>query len=72
MLSKNIKKPTVLLYTKYAWMEEAQKHAYTYNSKEFGGIPINFSFILHLKELIGTGRIQDDQKISNIRKTRYY
>lgn len=57
MLSKNIKQLTVLLHTKYARMEEAWNHAYTHNSKEFGGIPINSSLILHLKELIGTGRI---------------
>lgn len=35
MLSKNIKKFTVLLHTKYAWMEEAQKHTYTHNPKKF-------------------------------------
>lgn len=35
MLSKNIKKFTVLLHAKYVWMEEARKHAYTYNPKKF-------------------------------------
>lgn len=35
MLSENIKKFTVFLHTKYTWMEEAQKYAYTHNPKKF-------------------------------------
>jgi len=49
-------------------MEEARKHAHIHNSKEFAGIPGNSS-LLHFKELISTGEIQDGQKI---RKIRYY
>lgn len=49
-------------------MEEAQKHAYTQNSKESGDIQINSSLVLHLKDFIGTGRIWDEQKSSNTKK----
>lgn len=70
MLSKNIKKFTVLLRTKYAGMEEAQKHAYTHYPKKFHSITINFSLILPLKELRGIGRIRNDQRISKNRISR--